>query len=70
MLGQGIMTLFGKPESQKDGELLSHKNHLTLRVQVSFIFKGEGIWLFFINFLVPESFVLAVVNIGLVTIFL
>ena len=47
MLGQGIMTLFGKPESQKDGGLLLHKNHLTLRIQISFIFKGEGIWLVF-----------------------
>ena len=68
MLGQGIMTLFGKPVSQEDGGLLSHKNRLTLRIQVSFIFKGEELWLVVINFLVPESFVLAAVNTGLVTI--
>ena len=64
------MTFFGKPASQEDGGLLSHKNHLTLRIQVSFMFKWERIRLVVINFLVPESFVLTAVNIGLVTIFL
>ena len=70
MLGQGTMNLFGKPVSQEDGGLLSHKNHLTLRIQVSFIFKGDELWLVVINFLVPESFVLTSVNIDLVTILL
>ena len=70
MLGQGTMNLFGKPVSQEDGGLLSHKNHLTLRIQVSFIFKGDELWLVVINFLVPESFVLAAAGVGQVTVFL
>ena len=41
------------------------KNHHTwLRIQASFIVKGEGMWLVVANFLVPESFVLAAVLIG------
>ena len=37
-----------------------YKNHLTwVRIQASFIMKGEGEWLVFAYFLVLESFVLA-----------
>ena len=39
-------------------------------VQAAFILKGEEVWLFVANFLVPESFVLAAVHIGQVMIFL
>ena len=47
------------------------RNHTTrVRSQASFILKGEGLWLVVANFLVPESFVLAVVHAGLVTVFL
>ena len=40
------------------------------RVQPSFILKGEGVWLVAANFLVPESFVLAAVHVGPITMFL
>ena len=47
------------------------RNHATwARSQASFILKGEGLWLVLANFLVPESFVLTVVHVGLVTVFL
>ena len=47
------------------------KKHLTLlRIQASFIIKGKGVWLVFANFLVQESFVLAAVPIGFLTMFL
>ena len=47
------------------------KNHLTqVRIQASFIIKLEGVWLVAANFLVLESFVLAVVRVGLVIMFL
>ena len=47
------------------------KNHLTqVRIQTSFILKGEGVCLVPTNFLVPESFVLADVHIGQVSMFL
>lgn len=32
-----------------------------------FLLKGEGVWLFIANFLVPESFILADVQVDLVT---
>ena len=44
-----------------------YKNHLTwVRIQASFIMKGEGEWLVFAYFLVLESFVLRAVHVGLV----
>ena len=36
----------------------------------SFILQGEGVWPVVSNFLVPESFALATVHVGLVTMFL
>lgn len=32
--------------------------------------KGKGLWLVVVNFLVPEFFVLAVVHVGVATVFL
>ena len=47
------------------------KNHLTqLRIQASFTLKGEGMWPVVANLLVTESFVLAAVHIGQITVFL
>ena len=47
------------------------KNHLTqVRIQASFILKGEEVWLAVINFLVSESFILAAIHVGQVTMFL
>ena len=47
------------------------KNHLTqVRIQASFILKGEGVWLVAGNFLVLEFFVPSAVHVGPVTIFL
>ena len=47
------------------------KNHFTqVRIQVSFILKGDKVWLFVANFLVLESFVFAAVHVGQVTVFL
>ena len=47
------------------------KNHLTqVRTQASFVLKGERMWLVVVNILLSESFVLAAVHIGLVTVFL
>ena len=41
-LGQGIVTLFKKPEDRGDGGLGPPKNHLTrIRIQASFSLKGE-----------------------------
>ena len=46
------------------------KNHLTqVRIHTSFLLKGEGVWLAITNFLVLESFALAV-YISQVTMFL
>ena len=46
------------------------KNHLPqVRIQASFLLKGEGVWLVIADFLV-ESFVLAAGHVGLVTMFL
>ena len=65
------MTLFRKPAEREDGELGSQRTILPeLRVQTSFIFKGEGVWLIVAHFLVPESFVLAAVHVGQVRMFL
>ena len=41
-----------------------------VRVQASFILKGEGVWLLVAHFLVPASFVLTNVHAGVVTMFL
>ena len=47
------------------------QNHLTqIRTQASFILKGEWMWLFVANILLPGPFLLAAVHIGLVTMFL
>ena len=71
MLGQGIETLLGKSADREDGGPCIPKNHLTrVRIQASFLLKGEGVWLVVVNFLMPESFVLAAVHLGQVTMFL
>ena len=46
-LGQGIVTLFKKPEDRGNGGLGPLKNHLTrVRIQASFLLKGgRGVWL-------------------------
>ena len=41
-----------------------------VRIQVSFVPKGERMWLVVGNFLLQESFVLAAVHVGVVTMFL
>jgi len=47
------------------------KNHLArVRIQASFILKGEGLWLAVADILVLESFVLAAVQVGQVKMFL
>ena len=49
------------------------KSHLTqVRSQASFVLKGEedSVWLVVADFLAPESFVIAAVCVGLVTMFL
>lgn len=69
-LGQGIVTLFKKPEDRGDGGLGPLKNHLTrVRIQTAFMLKEERMWLVIDNFSVLESFVLAAV-LGLVIVFL
>ena len=66
-----IVTLFRKPADQEDGGLASLKNHSAyLRIQASFTLHGEGEWLVMANFLLPEPFVLAAAQVGLVTKFL
>ena len=54
MLGQGIITLFGKPAVRGDGGPLSQRTTLPK-------LKGERVWLVGANFLVQESFVLGAV---------
>ena len=50
-LGQRIATLFKKPEDGEDGRLVSEKIGLTrVRIQASFIVKGEEIKLVAANF--------------------
>ena len=69
-LGQGIVTLFKKPEDRGNGGLGPLKNHLTrVRIQTAFMLKEERMWLVIDNFSVLESFVLAAV-LGLVIVFL
>ena len=72
LLGQGTDILFRKPVDQEyGGPLTVPKKHLPqVRIQASFIIKLEGVWLVAANFLVLESFVLAVVRVGLVIMFL
>ena len=70
MLGRGIATLSRKLADREDGGLVS-QNHLPqVKAQASFILKGEGVWLVVANLLVRESFVLAAVHVGPVTMFL
>ena len=46
-------------------------NHLLqVTIQASFVLKGEEVWLVVANFMVPESFVLAAVQIDQLTMFL
>ena len=42
LLGEGIATLFRKPADRKDGGLLSQRTISQIRIQASFILKGEG----------------------------
>ena len=59
LLGQGRVTLFGKPAGPEKGGLVSQRAILTqVRIQASFILKREGVGLLIANFLVPESLVL------------
>ena len=68
MLGQVIVTLFRKPAGFKDGGLVSQRTiPLELKIEASFILKGEGLWLVVANFLVSESSVITAVHIGQVT---
>ena len=70
VLGQRIATLFGKPAAQEDAGLVSQR---TILPELDFrllLLKGKGgVWLVVADFLVPESFVLAAVLLGLVTMF-
>ena len=72
LLGQGTDILFRKPVDQEyGGPLTVPKKHLPqVRIQASFILKGEEVWLAVINFLVSESFILAAIHVGQVTMFL
>ena len=70
LLGQGITTLFKKPADREDGGLVFQRTIAQVRIQASFILKGKEVWLVVADFLVPESFVLAAVHIGLDTMFL
>ena len=60
LLGQGITTLFGKPNRPRRWWTSITKNHLPwIRIQASFLLKGEVMMcLVAANFLVPESLVL------------
>ena len=47
------------------------KNHLAkVRIQLSFILKGERVWLVVAHFFVSEAFILAAVKVGQVMMFL
>ena len=69
LLEQGIMTLCGSQQTEKMVDQCP-KEPSYLRQNSGFFLKGEGVWLVVANFLVPESFVLAAVLVGLVTMFL
>ena len=62
-LGQGIVTLL---ESWQF-EMMDWQNPFPRQNLGFFLLKGEGVWLFIANFLVPESFILADVQVDLVT---
>jgi hypothetical protein len=64
VLGQKIVTLFRKP-----GDQVLKKPFYPIRIQVSFILKGEEMYLVVANFM-SESFVLATVHTGQVKMFL
>ena len=68
---------------QRDGDFIQKASRLRrwwtrvpnnqptrVRIQASFILKGEEVWLVVANFLVLESFGPAAVQVGLVTMFL
>ena len=63
-LGQGIVTLFRKLAVRDDG--LGEPSFLRENLDF-FLLKREGVWLFIANFSVHESFILADVQVGLVT---
>ena len=70
LLGQGMVNLSGKLADGEDGRLGSQRTVFPeLRIQSSFMLKGEGIWLAAAHFLVLENFVPTALHIGLVTVF-
>ena len=64
-----MVTLFRKPADREDDALVSQRTILP-KLEFRLLLKGEGMWLVIANFLVQESFVLAAVHVGLVTMFL
>ena len=70
LLGQGMVNLSGKLEDGEDDRLGSRRTVFPeLRIQSSFMLKGEGVWLAAAHFLVLENFVSTALHIGLVTVF-
>lgn len=68
LLGQGIVNLFGKLAYGEDGV---PKNHLPWdSIHASLILKEVSVYLVSANFLVLDSFVVAAVHIGQVTVLL
>ena len=66
--GQGIVNVFGKPADGEDGV---PKNHLPWdSIHASLILKEVSVYLVSANFLVLDSFVVAAVHIGQVTVLL
>ena len=64
-LGQENQTLFKKSEDPEDGGLVSQRTILTwVRIQASFILKGEWVWLMVTRFLMSESFIFAAFPVG------
>ena len=49
---------------------MSQRTIFLVRIQASFILKGERVWLVVASFLVSQSFVLTTVQVGQVTMFL
>ena len=71
MLGQGIATLLGKPADLEDAGRASQRTIAPeLEFRLLLYSKGKGCGLLLQTSLVPESFVLAAVQVGLVTMFL
>ena len=66
MLRQGVMTLFRKPSNREDSRLMSQR---TIFLELESPKRG-GYGLVVADFLVSESFVLAALPIGQITMFL